>query len=585
MAANARGLPDLVSRIKIDSSGVDKALGDLATQFGKMKGSMALWGVAAAVGFGLVAEGAKLAIDKYTHLGEQVENYKRVTGSSAEESGRMVQTFEALGVSEESASKSMFKLSKAIDQHSGKLTALGIEIAHEANGNVNLSETLFNVANAYNATADQQVKNTIVFTAFGRAGRDMIPILEQGSAALREMEGAARLTFTEDDLRRLKETKIHQAEVKQGWDAMWESLGQKLIPAQDALAMAFLRGEYESKRLHEEIKAGTITYEQYSGVSGQLTEKGRRLRDEWDKQFDSSQKLKHVINEQAAATRDAAEANDRLWTSTDKLITEEEAAVNAGFALKLANLAVSESQLRVDQAQERTVTASDNTRKAYDALQLAIRTFGKSSEQAKFAADALTKAQQDEQLAVDEVTRAQIAQEDSYYRAAAAARKLQQDTDIATTGQKDATKETQAYINKLQEETNALAPASPLRVNLQAYIDKLRDEIPRDIYTNLHIVHRDEIVAQSSEHRAAGGPVAAGGIYTVGERGPETLVMGGSGGYVIPHGQGGGGGMVFAPTYNITGVGADLTANMKTINEQSFRDLRAMLRNGQLEIP
>ena len=36
--------------------------------------------------------------------------------------------------------------------------------------------------------------------------------------------------------------------------------------------------------------------------------------------------------------------------------------------------------------------------------------------------------------------------------------------------------------------------------------------------------------------RASGGPVLPGNIYTVGERGPETLVMGRSGGYVIPNG-------------------------------------------------
>ncbi len=34
--------------------------------------------------------------------------------------------------------------------------------------------------------------------------------------------------------------------------------------------------------------------------------------------------------------------------------------------------------------------------------------------------------------------------------------------------------------------------------------------------------------------RASGGPVLPGGTYTVGERGPETLVMGGAGGMVIP---------------------------------------------------
>lgn len=39
--------------------------------------------------------------------------------------------------------------------------------------------------------------------------------------------------------------------------------------------------------------------------------------------------------------------------------------------------------------------------------------------------------------------------------------------------------------------------------------------------------------------RAAGGPVSAGEAYTVGERGPETLVMGSQSGSIIPNGGGG----------------------------------------------
>lgn len=45
-------------------------------------------------------------------------------------------------------------------------------------------------------------------------------------------------------------------------------------------------------------------------------------------------------------------------------------------------------------------------------------------------------------------------------------------------------------------------------------------------------------LGSGSGHRAGGGSVAAGETYTVGERGPETLVMGDGGGSIIPHGAG-----------------------------------------------
>lgn len=40
---------------------------------------------------------------------------------------------------------------------------------------------------------------------------------------------------------------------------------------------------------------------------------------------------------------------------------------------------------------------------------------------------------------------------------------------------------------------------------------------------------------------SAGGPVVPGRTYTVGEEGPERLVMGGAGGFVVPNSGGGGG--------------------------------------------
>ena len=47
------------------------------------------------------------------------------------------------------------------------------------------------------------------------------------------------------------------------------------------------------------------------------------------------------------------------------------------------------------------------------------------------------------------------------------------------------------------------------------------------------------LVKPGDSNRATGGPVWPGSTYTVGEEGPETLVMGSSGGFVIPNGGGG----------------------------------------------
>ena len=61
--------------------------------------------------------------------------------------------------------------------------------------------------------------------------------------------------------------------------------------------------------------------------------------------------------------------------------------------------------------------------------------------------------------------------------------------------------------------------------------------------------------------RASGGPVAAGGAYLVGERGPEILQMGSRGGNIIPNNQIGGGGTTNVVTVNVDASGSSVAGN------------------------
>jgi hypothetical protein len=78
--------------------------------------------------------------------------------------------------------------------------------------------------------------------------------------------------------------------------------------------------------------------------------------------------------------------------------------------------------------------------------------------------------------------------------------------------------------------------------------------------------------------RANGGPVSAGGMYLVGERGPELLRMGSSGGTVIPNNAMGG----VALTYNIDARGADaerIMAIMPGLLQRTKSETVAEIRN------
>jgi hypothetical protein len=78
------------------------------------------------------------------------------------------------------------------------------------------------------------------------------------------------------------------------------------------------------------------------------------------------------------------------------------------------------------------------------------------------------------------------------------------------------------------------------------------------------------------DHRAAGGPVAAGRTYLVGEKGPEILTMGGSSGHITPNHQLGG------PTFLETHIeiGGEVIRVVRSELKQHNRDLKRTVRAG-----
>lgn len=98
-----------------------------------------------------------------------------------------------------------------------------------------------------------------------------------------------------------------------------------------------------------------------------------------------------------------------------------------------------------------------------------------------------------------------------------------------------------AVVNALNGVVGTLAPDSPLRQHLQAYIDKLKYEVPSNVKTvvslSANFTEWDAYIngLTTVPGRAVGGPVTSGRPYVVGENGPELFVPGASG-TIIPNG-------------------------------------------------
>lgn len=114
--------------------------------------------------------------------------------------------------------------------------------------------------------------------------------------------------------------------------------------------------------------------------------------------------------------------------------------------------------------------------------------------------------------------------------------------------------------DKLQEVANTLAPGSPLRAQLQTYIDDLNTRIPKEVSTKVNlniaadtaagqgtlntaganaVLHELFRQADQGGPRAAGGPVSPGRSYPIVERGaPEVFTDAEGNSYLLPAGQG-----------------------------------------------
>jgi len=196
---DASGLAGLTAGIKgIEKAGKDanNALGGM----GKILGSVT--GGVVALGAGLSAAGvvafAKSAID----AADNMRDLSQKTGVSVENLSRFQQAAEKSGTDVEGVGKAMGKLAKGMYEAAttGKgptadaLRSLGIS-AVDANGKLRgTDQVMFDVADRFKQMPDGAQKAALAVQLFGKAGADMIPMLNEGRQSI---EGLAATMSTE----------------------------------------------------------------------------------------------------------------------------------------------------------------------------------------------------------------------------------------------------------------------------------------------------------------------------------------------------------------------------------------------------
>jgi len=117
-------------------------------------------------------------------------------------------------------------------------------VARTKTGAVDVVETLLNIGDAYKATIDPAERANLVFTAFGRGGAPIIPLLGKTREELEAIFAAAErhgLIFNQEQLDKAKEFGIATRELSESFKGLEVAVGEKLVPFLTDLAIVLTK--------------------------------------------------------------------------------------------------------------------------------------------------------------------------------------------------------------------------------------------------------------------------------------------------------------------------------------------------------
>lgn len=238
------------------SNGLKQADSRLASFSRKLAGVGAAIGAsvtAAAVGLGVAIKGTVNEIDKIGKVSQKI-------GIPVEELSKLQHAADLSGVSMAQLTTGVGRLSQNLEEFAatGKGEAarvfetLGIE-ATNANGTLKSSTQIISeVADRFSRMEDGAEKTAFAMELFGRSGRDMIPMLNQGSAGLRDMMKEAEqlgLVIDNKTFRASERFNDNLTRLARAKDGVVRKITSALLPAMERLSSSFVENVAKSDKL------------------------------------------------------------------------------------------------------------------------------------------------------------------------------------------------------------------------------------------------------------------------------------------------------------------------------------------------
>lgn len=570
MAALGQLVVSLSANIAQFQQSMDKASYLAEKNFNKIQSAAKT--AAAAVTVYLSLNQVKDAIKAQLDYADQLAKTSQKVGVATETLSAYAYAAELAGVNFEQLQKSLIFLSKGsvdaargIGEAKDAFDAMGIKVK-DANGNVKSNSVLLEeVADKFAKYKDGAEKTAIAVKVFGKAGADMIPLLNGGSAAIKEAREEAEkfgIIIGGDFAKRAEAVNDNFTRLQKAGQGLALLFAENLLPKLENITRAMI----------DAAKEGGVLQAVLVGIGGVMTEAFS------DSKIQQLNKLNTYLTQAQESWRIFKEQADMtgMTPQLDKQLLKIESRIKS-------------LKEQIDKLSEKEVKPAAEKPKEAAPILLDPAAIKKAQEEASKAATLLGQQFQE---AMDDAAKLESEIADlvtKYYQRIRDEEKQTEDArmkawlEFIDTQQEIANTEAAAAAGFIYEtgepikkELNEMQQAAlEFGARLTSSFEdailrgaKLRDIMQGLLQDIIKIAVRKIIteplgnaIAKAIGARAMGGPVSGGTSYLVGERGPEIFTPAVSGN-ITPNNEIGGGVTIYQNINISTGVAQTVRAEV-----------------------
>jgi trimeric autotransporter adhesin len=239
-----------IARLQRDMDDARRIAGGAMDRIGRAAGAAktAIAGIAAGLTAAAFGAWIKGAID----AGDAASKLSAKTGIAVKDIAGLQMSFELGGVGSDKMEASMARLSKGIVEGNKTLDVLRIKTTNADGSFRNTRDVLYAVADRFAGMTNVTHKAALAIELFGKSGQDLIPMLNGGSEAMREMDAMAiklGMSISEETAKKAEEFNDTLDLLGMGSQGVARGLSAELLPTLSSLAGTFLTTMTEGDKL------------------------------------------------------------------------------------------------------------------------------------------------------------------------------------------------------------------------------------------------------------------------------------------------------------------------------------------------